>query len=109
MLARGLTLSARVTRHQIITAAQRITSLSAHLQQFRTASSSSSMSPSIPSKMRAAQILEQSEDVNVIEVREVQVPQAGPGQVLYKVRGEQAGTAAPLSGTGQDAALYDTP
>lgn len=39
---------------------------------------------SIPTEMRAAQILEQG-DIGVIEVRQVKVPTPGPGQVLVRV------------------------
>ncbi|GAA5988645.1 hypothetical protein JCM10908_003654 [Rhodotorula pacifica] len=44
----------------------------------------SSSSSSIPAKQRAAQILEQG-DIGVIQVREVDVPKPGPGQVLVRV------------------------
>lgn len=65
-----------------------------------TRTMASSTTQALPSKMRAAQILEQG-PIDVIEVREVDTPQPAKGQVLVKV--EYAGVnfidVSPLSST----------
>lgn len=46
--------------------------------------SSAAAASQIPTQMRAAQIQEQG-DIGVIQVRQVDVPKPGPGQVLVRV------------------------